>query len=351
MICSWRVLLAGVLLLVPTLCASQALACSAPYCTPAAFSIPEGAVVPTNLAELSVFADSPVLILAGHGFRLRLWDASDPVRTLLAQGVGNRRASLTGLLVPGASYVAEATTCDDETLPIVRTLHFTVAATASDPPTSLGPLRVARSGRTIVGYGGGVGCFYELVAEALDLALDESALPEPWRELLSDYQLVVDGEPFTWLQTIGVPQYGPDDAARGFYFGAPGPFRAFTECEPSNGDSGETPPLQRPGLAPGKHLAWVTARVPTEPAMTIASEQIEIELSCPEPDESTDGGPEVDHDTSREEEEQDDDEAAEGASASSRRAGGCSLAREHAGDLTWLALVLLALVRLRRTCS
>jgi hypothetical protein len=277
--------------------------------------------VPANLAELSVFADSPVLTLGESGFRLKLWDASDPGRVLLTTGPGSARASLAGLLVPGASYVAEASTCgDDQTDPVLRTLHFTVAASASDPPATLGPLRVARSGRSIVGYGGGTSCFHELVAHAVDLELDEDALPEPWRRLPSDYRLIVDGEPLTWLQTIGTGRWGPEDTARGLYHGAPGPFRAFTECEPSTDSSSETPPAHRPGLAPGKHTAWITARVPTAPETIVESERLEIELSCAKlsgsPAETADEHPST-------------DEEAEDPQERGSKGGSCSVVRRR----------------------
>lgn len=266
--------------------ASPARACSGVVCfLPAAFSVAEGAVVPANFGELSVFPES-THPRSGR-FTLKVWAASDPSTLLISEEVGaagDQRVTLGSALKPGESYVAEAKTGCHFDWPdqpeVVRRLHFSLSPETIEPPSSLGALRSVRHGPTVVAYGGGAGCFYDLDSDAVDLVLDTNALPEAWRTLIGHYQLIVDGAPFSWPLTVGTDDYGPADTARGFYFTEPGTFRAFTECEAS--DSSERvglAPGQR-GLAPGVHSVWVEARVPITPARVIESERVEIELSC-----------------------------------------------------------------------
>ncbi len=277
-------------------------ACSGLPCNlPAAFPVPEGGEVPANFGELTVFTESSFPRAAGY--TLKLWEAGSPerlLRTVKVDTENQNRAQLGDLLTPGKSYVVEATSCGKEYAASfeasIRTLHFKLAQSASAPPTTLGALTVARHGPTAVAWGGGAGCYADLNTDAVDLTLDPSALPEAWRKLVNSYQLMVDGEPFSWTLTIGSDGYGPRDRARGFYFAEPGTFRAFTECEPSrslNVYGGPAAPEQKQrGLGPGKHTLWVAARVPTSPAQIVESQPVEVELSCPEPDAGTiaDGG-------------------------------------------------------------
>lgn len=283
-------LLAGGLLALAS--PARVFACSAPYCPAAAFAVPAGGTVPANFGELTV---SPEEELVGS-WSIKLFNANDPSQAILTTAANGAtpNISLAAVLQPGASYLLEASpSCFGESVPShERTLSFTVGRDESRAPESLGPLRLARSERGTVPIGGGAGCFEDFDASLVDLELTPDFVAEPWRNLLTNYQLMVDGQPFAWTLTIGTAYYGPkgQDAARGFYFHGPGTFRTFAMC-----DSG----LERAGIgstdkgiAPGKHEVWVQARVPTRVPSVIESDHIQIELSCSMPTEPREAGAE-----------------------------------------------------------
>lgn len=388
-----RALMRPLLLIAAATCALShvalprlAQACSGVPCTlPAAFPVPEGGELPANFGELTVFSES--VFPRAAGYTLKLWEAGSPDRLLRTVEVGvsnHNRAQLGDLLAAGKSYVVEASSCGDRAgstfVPVVRTLHFKLAHGPSAPPTTLGPLAISRHEPTKIPWSAGAGCFEYLDSDAVDLVLELSALPAPWRKLVNSYQLMVDGEPFSWTLTQGSDDYGPRDRTRGFYFDEPGPFRAFTECEPSRSSNlhgGPASPDQKErGLEPGKHTAWIAARVPTSPAQIVESQRIEVELACPQPDagvtavgsatsstdsggdaELSDGDSGVDRTAAPEEgaatTEDPSSTDASGASVDNatkpEASGSCALSpREREAKGPPLGLLLLALALLRR---
>jgi hypothetical protein len=273
--------LSGLLVLVgvcsSALFSSSASACSAPECGGAIrFGIPADALVPENLGELTVYGDTDFAYASGYA--LRVWEEDNPDAVIFSGKIAaaDRKASvaLDAQLSAGKRYVVEATpSCSfsGEAEPVSIPLEV---GPAHEPPSSLGPLRIVRSGRATVPVGGDASCYSDYDASLVDLKLDPTHLPEAWRDLLTHYQLMVDGEPFSWRLTIGdLDAFGPKDAARGFFFSQPGTFEAWTPCE-------DSAYLDKLGLSPGKHELWVEARVPSSEPTTIASEHVEVDLRC-----------------------------------------------------------------------
>ena len=280
---------------------STADACSAAFCASGVQVAPRGNV-PANVGEVTVWSGGLGAFPRSLDFSLRVWDASDPGRILFSGASGTRGPaylSFGPLFEAGREYVLEVTPqCfgPGERPPTLVTFR---AEAESAPPADLGPLTVVRSGPTQVPIGGGAGCYEGFDASAVELTLDPSHVAPPWRDLLTSYELMVDGSPFAWTMTSGA--IGPTAAPRGAYFAAPaGAFQAWTPCRAaSSSDAGVIvvqPPGSTTGLSPGKHTVWVRARVPTAEPRVIESERIEVELRCPnqapapddEPTEPTD---------------------------------------------------------------
>jgi hypothetical protein len=274
-------LLSLLVVLTPT---EAALACSAPYCArPVTLLLPESGMVPANLGELTTYEASPPWYPAAAD--LRVWKSSDPATVLFLGSAKDGAARFSvpaGALAVGESYVAELTpncTWASATEKVPTQFSFRVGP-ASDVPSSLGALSLVRNGSAMVPWGGGAGCWDNFKAAAAELKLDPDALPEAWRELLNEYQLMVDDEPFSWTLTNG--GYGPTQAARGSYGARPGVFQLWTPCGPlpENHVEHERTPAQ---ATPGKHTVWVRARVPGTEPKYVESERVDVVLSCSEP--------------------------------------------------------------------
>jgi hypothetical protein len=233
--------------------------------------LPTNGVVPANFGELTTYeATSPWSTVEAD---VRVWEASEPATILFS---GNSRSGPVplGQLTVGKSYVAEVTpSCSwgDPSSKVPAQYSFQVGP-ASEEPSSLGPLIPVRNGPTMVPSGqvSDGSCWKEVKAVAAEVRVDLAGVPSAWRELLTDYQLMVDGKPFSWQLTIGAP--GPKDAPRGEYRGHPGVFQVWTGC----GSPAFTP--NSVGL--GKHTIWVRARVPSSTPKVIESERVEVELAC-----------------------------------------------------------------------
>lgn len=271
--------------------AAKSQACSAPECSPASFSVAQDFIVPANFGELTVWQQKE--LFGATEYVLTLYEASRPTQALLTNQ-SSRSApyvSLASVLQPGVRYLVEATPLCAGGLALAQkgTLAFSVSSEESVPPTGLGPLEVVHSGSGKVPVSTGAICFAEREASVADFKLSADYVAEPWRNLLTNYQLFVDGKPFSWWLTIGSVDLGPSDTARGWYAHSPGVFRTFTLC-----DGGAN--VSELGVAPGRHEVWVQARVPTRTPSIIESEHVQIELQCPSEaakpadNESTDGG-------------------------------------------------------------
>jgi hypothetical protein len=265
-----------------------AAACSgAPCVLPSRFAVPADGVVPANLGELTVFFSEDKMFPRPGNFNVKLRAAETP-STLLLSGATETSPgsalSLGALLQPGKSYVVEAApncphAAESELLAATATTTLHVSA-PSEPPTTLGPLKLVRSTNATVPIAHGGSCWEDYSANVADVALDAAVLPAAWRSLITHYQLIVDGEPFNWSMSYGARD--PTDSPAAFYLTGAKEFRAWTLCADPNGPGAVSllPPLPT-GLAPGKHTLWVRARVPTSPATMIESDKVEVQLRCP----------------------------------------------------------------------
>lgn len=359
-------------------------ACSGADCMqPAEFVLAKSGRVPANFSEITSYHAKP-LRLVGN-FDIRMWEESAPT-TILKQGrmlaANDPPVFALGRLIEGKRYVVEATPkCvwgdgREETranpLP-AQQFRFT-AGPAHEAPQTLGSLRIVRQGAATVPWGGGSGCWENLEANAVELALDLSAWPEAWRELLTQYQLIVDGKPFDWTLSIG-GGYAPENVPRGSYGGHPGAFQVWTRCGPLPQWITPDPEGKTDGAKPGKHEVWVRARVPETPPSFIESAHVSVELGCPKPTpaeppqvEPTSRSPEPmqpepavapdegveDHDGEVSDTADSEDDLDEESSTMGRKTatGNCSVeaTAARAGWAGWLgALALSALLVRRRT--
>jgi MYXO-CTERM domain-containing protein len=342
-------------------------ACSGAYCArPVSLVLPQSGVVPANLGELTTYEPGPPWYPAEAD--VRVWDASDPSRVLYR---GSAHVTPIGPLIEGKTYVAEVTPncgwaeAEDK---VPEQYSFRVGP-ASDAPTSLGALKVVRTGSASVPWGGGTGCWEDFKAASAELQLDPASLPEAWRELLTEYQLMVDDEPFSWPLTTG-GGYGSKEWPRGSYIGHPGAFQVWTACGPvpmSPTNLSEIPSQ----ATPGKHTVWVRARLPSTQPKFLESERVQVELACavvaPLPEQSPpdlvapdagqtpdasqttnqDGGEPPADDTEEEPGEMGDALDEEPPAHTSRIDGGCSV-RPGTTPSTWGLLAALGLTALLR---
>jgi hypothetical protein len=242
--------------------------------------------VPANFGELTVFAGDETRgeLPWRPRYTVTLRAADAPSQVLFegnVEGSATPYVKLGVQLKAGKSYLVEAAPiCDPAVAGDVATIpraQITLeVGAASEPPTTLGPLRQIYWEGSKVPIARGTGCWEDANAATADVMLDGAALPEAWRDLVSNYQLMVDDKPFDWLLTSGV--LGPTTRARASYITNPGVFRAWTSCEDVAGF--QFGPVET-GLAPGKHTLWVRARVPSSTPTLIESQRLEVELRCP----------------------------------------------------------------------
>ena len=317
-----------------------ALACSGPDCsTPAELVLSESGLVPANFAELTAYRPDPYPYISDYD--VRVWEESDPSRVLFRGKIRRSEPTLPiGPLSAGMRYVAEATPdCDYRR--DAKLFRFQAGA-AQEAPRSLGPLRVAHQGATRVPWGGGSLCWDDIDANAAELELDAMALPEAWRGLLTQYQLMVDGTPFSWRLTIAGGGDALKDAPRGFYGGHPGLFQVWTRCGPWPERVSGAADLG--GVEPGLHQVWVRARVPSSEPSYVESERVEVELRCSASEEADDGADPAD-----------DEEESPDQQTTPNTGDGCSLGDQRhradsvEGSVVSLVLALgVLLVRRRR---
>lgn len=257
---------------------APAAACSPWFC-PTVAVVPFSGVVPPGLAELRVesfggFGVDWMSVSATPEGLLPTW------RLETGQSAASSRSiALPGVLVTGQRYAVQVEQNCANSGPKLRTGELTVEE-PSAPPSTLGELTVLRSGpgQVPVANGNG-GCWDYESAAVVDLQLDLSFLSAGWRNVLHDYQLVVDGEPFTWSMSLAgdfsdsFPGLPPPSLPRANYLTNPGVFQVWTYCP-------QPLPGETVGLSPGPHTVKVRAVVPDGKGTVIESQAVEVSLRC-----------------------------------------------------------------------